>query len=48
MVNLNRLNYFFVCAQFKQVTKAAEILEISQPSLSQQLKIFEEELRFEI
>lgn len=48
MVNLNRLHYFFICAQSKQVTRAAEILGISQPSLSQQLKVFEDELGFEL
>ena len=48
MVNLNRLHYFFICAKEKQVTRAADLLGISQPSLSQQLKLFEEELGFEL
>lgn len=48
MVNLNRLHYFFICAQFKQVTRAAEFLGISQPSLSQQLSLFEDELGFDL
>lgn len=48
MVNLNRLHCFFVCAQTRQVTKAANILGVTQPSLSQQLKSFEEELGFDL
>lgn len=44
MINLNHLHYFYVCAQFKSVTRAADSLGISQPSLSQQLKIFEAEV----
>lgn len=48
MVNLNHLHYFYVFAQAKNVTKAADILGISQPSLSQQLKIFEAEIGFEL
>jgi LysR family transcriptional regulator, transcriptional activator of nhaA len=38
------LYYFFVYAQCRNVTRAAEVLSISQPSLSQQLKIFEAEV----
>jgi len=48
MVNLNHLYYFYVCAQTKNVTRAADILNISQPSLSQQLKNFETEIGFEL
>jgi LysR family transcriptional activator of nhaA len=48
MVNLNRLHYFYVFAQAKNVTKAADSLGISQPSLSQQLKTFEGEIGFEL
>ena len=48
MVNLNRLHCFFVCAQTKQVTRAANILGVTQPSLSQQIKSFEEELGFDL
>lgn len=44
MLNLNHLHYFYVCAQNKNVTRAATILGISQPSLSQQLKNFELEV----
>jgi LysR family transcriptional activator of nhaA len=48
MINLNHLRYFYVCAQLKSVTRAAEILEISQPSLSQQIKAFESNIGFEL
>jgi LysR family transcriptional activator of nhaA len=44
MLNLNHLRYFYVCAQNKNVTRAAKILGISQPSLSQRLKAFESEI----
>jgi LysR family transcriptional regulator, transcriptional activator of nhaA len=45
-LNLNHLRYFYVTAQIKSVTKAAEMLSISQPSLSQQLSVFEEKIGF--
>lgn len=48
MLNLNHLRYFHTTAQFKSVTKAAENLSISQPSLSQQLAAFEESLGQEL
>lgn len=48
MVNLNRLHCFYVCAQAKQITKAATTLGVSQPSLSQQIKNFEQELGFDL
>jgi LysR family transcriptional regulator, transcriptional activator of nhaA len=44
MINLNHLRYFYICAQKKSVTEAAKALGISQPSLSQQLKVFEGEM----
>lgn len=46
MINMNHLRSFYICALQKNVTKAAEILNVSQPSVSQQLKLFEEELGF--
>lgn len=46
MLNLNHLRYFYVTAQMKSVTKAAEFLSISQPSLSQQLTVFEDKVGF--
>lgn len=48
MLNLNHLRSFYICALHKNVTKAAESLDVSQPSLSQQIKAFEEEIGFEL
>ncbi len=38
------LNYFLTVAQEKTISKAAESLHLSQPTLSKQLKELEEEL----
>lgn len=46
MINMNHLRSFYICALHKNVTKAAEELNVSQPSISQQIKLFEEELGF--
>lgn len=48
MVNMNHLRSFYVCALHRNVTKAAEVLNVSQPSVSQQIKIFEEEIGFAV
>jgi LysR family transcriptional regulator, transcriptional activator of nhaA len=48
MINLNYLRYFYICAQSGTFTKAAERLRISQPSLSIQIKTFEEQLGFQL
>lgn len=48
MMNLNHLYYFYVLAENKSVTRAAEALGICQPSLSQQLRIFEKEVGEEL
>lgn len=48
MVNLNHLRSFYLCALHKNVTKAAQSLDVSQPSLSQQIKAFEDEIGFEL
>ena len=42
MYNYNHLYYFYITAQFGSITKASEHLNISQPSLSSQVKILEE------
>ena len=47
-MNLNYLRYFYVCAQNGTITKAAAKLGISQPSLSMQIKSFEEQLDFRL
>lgn len=48
MANLNHLRYFFYCAQSGSVSDAAKKLEIAQPSLSAQLKKFENEIGFKL
>lgn len=48
MLNLHHLRYFYVCAQMGSVTKAAHKLGISQPSLSAQLKRFEENIGMQV
>lgn len=44
MINYNHLYYFYVTARLGGVSSAAEFLRISQPSLSSQLKVFENSL----
>ncbi len=44
MFNYNHLFYFYITAKTGSVTKAAQILHISQPSLSAQLKVLENAL----
>lgn len=44
MINLNLLYSFFICAEHLNMSKAAAILGISQPSLSIQIKNLEEQL----
>lgn len=48
MYNYNHLFYFYICAQFKSVSKAANYLNTSQPSLSIQLKTLEENLKLKL
>lgn len=48
MINLNHLRTFYTCAVHKNVSKAALDLEVTQPSLSQQIKSFETELGFDL
>lgn len=43
-MNLQHLEYFFTIVEYKSISKAAEILYISQPSLSRVLKSIEEEM----
>lgn len=43
-MNLRILNYFLTVAQEQNITKAAEILHITQPTLSRQLTQLEDEL----
>lgn len=43
-MNLNQLNYFVALAHIEHYTKAAEMLSITQPSLSHAIHLLEEEL----
>lgn len=43
-MELRVLNYFLTVAREKTISKAAEVLHLSQPTLSKQLKELEEEL----
>lgn len=44
MMNLNQLYYFQTLAKTQHMTKAAQLLNISQPSLSYAIKELEKEL----
>lgn len=44
MLNMNSLYSFYVCAEHMNISRAAEILGISQPSLSMQIKNLESEV----
>lgn len=48
MFNLHHLHYFYVCAQSGSVTKAAQKLGISQPSLSSQIRQFESQIGMQL
>lgn len=43
-INLNQLRAFFLVAKENSVTKAAEVLHITQPAVSMQIKSFEKNL----
>lgn len=48
MINLNNLYAFYICADQLSFSRAAEILQISQPSLSMQIKNLESQLGIEL
>lgn len=43
-MNFTRIEYFLAAAKYLNITKAAKVLYISQPSLSKQIALLEEEL----
>ena len=43
-INMNLLKYFYYVAKYNSYTKAADILLVSQPSLSYSIKVLESEL----
>lgn len=47
-MDLRVLNYFLTVAQEKTISKAAEVLHLSQPTLSKQLKDLEVELGIQL
>jgi DNA-binding transcriptional LysR family regulator len=48
MINLNHLYYFYVCTELKSISRASRKVGISQPSMSMQIKSFEEYLGFKL
>lgn len=48
MFNYNHLYYFYVTAKLGGVSNAAQVLRISQPSLSSQIKVFENNLNLKL
>ena len=47
-MDISQLQYFKVIAETGSLTKAAEIMHVSQPAMSAMLKKFEEELNAEL
>ena len=47
-INLNQLRAFYLAAKEKSVTKAAEMLHITQPAVTMQIKAFEKNLDFKL
>lgn len=48
MYNFNHLYYFYICAQFKSISRGAVYLNTSQPSLSIQIKTLEEQFKVKL
>ena len=47
-MDITQLQYFKIIAETGSLTKAAEMLHVSQPAMSAMLKKFEEELNVEL
>lgn len=48
MINYNHVYYFYEVARFTSITKAAQHLRLSQPSLSIQIKTLEQQIGFKL
>ena len=48
MINYNHVYYFYEVARFNSITKAAQHLRLSQPSLSIQIKTLEQQIGFKL
>lgn len=48
MMNYHSLHYFYVCAENLNISKAAQVLGVSQPSLSMQIKSLEDQIGYEL
>lgn len=48
MINYNHIYYFYEVARFGSITKAAQHLRLSQPSLSIQIKTLEQQIGFKL
>ena len=46
--DLNLLRVFYYVAKTGQISKAAELLNVSQPAISQQIKTLENQVRFKL
>lgn len=47
-MNLRQLSYFIAVADHRSIIKAADLLHVSQPSVSTQIKLLEEELEVQL
>lgn len=47
-INLEFYKVFYVVAKYLNITKASEVLFVSQPAVTQTIKKLEEQLRWEI
>ncbi len=47
-MNLRQLSYFIAVAEHRSIVKAAQLLHISQPAISTQIKLLEEELEVQL
>ena len=48
ITDLNLLRVFYHVAKTEQISKAAEILNVSQPAISQQIKSLEDQIGFKL